>query len=802
MNRPRFHKVIADLWGNRVRSVLVVASISIGLFAIGVISTLHLVLTGDMSSGYAAVNPANIRIGASPLTDDMIEHLQRIPGIRQAVGVERMNLRLEASPGEWIAIEIKAVEDPAENAIDQVRLLSGKWPPADREIAIDEYKLSDTNANVGDTVRIELPSGTVRALKLVGVIQDQTIGSSGIAAGFFLAPVQGYISMDTAEWLEAPPLYNAANLTVDGDATDEEYLWQVAKRVRHDLESNGIQVFSTSVRSPYDHPNKTFVDAVVVVLLLLGALIVFLSGFLITNTLQALLTQQREQIGIMKTVGGRRRQVAGVYMGMIFLLGLVAFAVSAPLAHEVAYRLAEYLATEINFALGSRRLIPAALALQAALALFVPQIAGVWPIWQGSRVSVRQALSGFRVEKGGHEGWLSRQLARFSGIPRPILISFRNVFRNRARLILTLVTLSLGGAIFIATFNVRLSLQKHTDNISRYFIADVNVTTDRPQRVDEVQATLSALPQVSEVEGWATARSELVLADGAIGESVQLVAPPAESDLVEPIVLAGRWIQPGDQNAVTLSERFTDTFPDMKVGDTLRLQVAGEEYDWVVVGFFQLAGKSGGYLAYTSYQYLSQLVGRPNQATDFRVVSNRPNLTRSEQDQLGTMIEDQLESRGISVREVSAGESMHEIASDGFAILTAFLLFLAILTALVGSIGLTGTMSLNVMERTREIGVMRAIGASNKILVRMVLVEGVTMGLLSWLMGSALAIPISKLMGDGVSRALFDAPSTFVLTFTGFGLWLLVVALLSGLASVMPALSAARLTIREVLAYE
>jgi putative ABC transport system permease protein len=84
----------------------------------------------------------------------------------------------------------------------------------------------------------------------------------------------------------------------------------------------------------------------------------------------------------------------------------------------------------------------------------------------------------------------------------------------------------------------------------------------------------------------------------------------------------------------------------------------------------------------------------------------------------------------------------------------------------------------------------------------MVLVEGVTMGFLSWVLGSALALPISKLMGDSVSLALFDAPSAFAFTFTGFGLWLLVVAVLSGLASVMPALSAARLTIREVLAYE
>jgi putative ABC transport system permease protein len=121
---------------------------------------------------------------------------------------------------------------------------------------------------------------------------------------------------------------------------------------------------------------------------------------------------------------------------------------------------------------------------------------------------------------------------------------------------------------------------------------------------------------------------------------------------------------------------------------------------------------------------------------------------------------------------------------------------------MVGSIGLAGTMSMNVMERTREIGVMRAIGASNGILMSMVMVEGVLIGLISWLLGSLLAFPISKLMADSISLALFDAPSNLGFTPTGFLIWLVVVVILSILASVMPARSAARLTIREVLAYE
>jgi putative ABC transport system permease protein len=142
------------------------------------------------------------------------------------------------------------------------------------------------------------------------------------------------------------------------------------------------------------------------------------------------------------------------------------------------------------------------------------------------------------------------------------------------------------------------------------------------------------------------------------------------------------------------------------------------------------------------------------------------------------------------------------LASDGFSILTAFLLFLAALTALVGSIGLAGTMSMNVLERTREIGIMRAIGATNKILLRMVIIEGLLIGILSWILGSLLAFPISKLLSDSISNAIFGSASNFGMTPTGFLIWLGAVVVLSALASAAPARSATRLTIREVLAYE
>jgi putative ABC transport system permease protein len=86
--------------------------------------------------------------------------------------------------------------------------------------------------------------------------------------------------------------------------------------------------------------------------------------------------------------------------------------------------------------------------------------------------------------------------------------------------------------------------------------------------------------------------------------------------------------------------------------------------------------------------------------------------------------------------------------------------------------------------------------------MKMVIVEGMIIGLVSWLLGTLLAFPISKVMADSIAMSLFDSPSNLGFTPTGFILWLGAVIVLSVLASVMPARKAARLTIREVLAYE
>lgn len=802
--RPRWQKVFSDLGSNRTRSLLVIASITIGLFAIGVIATLYLVISEDMRAGYSSSNPANLFVSTGPIDEVLVDHIGRLEGVGRAEGAGNFRLRLAGRPGEWIELGVKAVPDLAAMQINQVGLLEGAWPSSDHEIVFEQSKLSDTHARLGDKVVVELPSGKTRQMTLVGVVQDQTIGVEGGSGGFFTAPVQGYVIQDSLEWLgqEQPDLFNTLYVTLDHKTEDLVGIDHLAVQVRDRLEKNGVPVFNTIARSSYAHPNQTLVDAIIGVLFVLGLLVVCLSGFLITNTLQALLDQQMEQVGVMKTVGASQAQIASVYMVLILIFGLLAVAIAVPLANQTAFRLLDLLAGQVNISLQGDRVIPEVVGLQIILALLVPQLAAFLPIWQGTRISVRAALSGIRDNAVPRRSRFDHWITGIQRLSRPMRISLRNTFRRKGRLLLTLTTLSLGGAVFIATFNVQISMGNYIDLIAGYFLADVNVSFGRPYRTADIEQQLAEVPGVAYVEGWTAARSQMIQPDGSTGESVDILAPPAGSPLVNPVVVAGRWIQPGDHNALVLTDHFHSNYPDVRIGDTLRLRINGRDTDWVVVGFFQLAGKVSGLLGYTNYDYLAGLTGQTNRATSFRIVAAEIGLDRTGQEHMARQIETHLRQNGYSIADIATGASLSTTASEGFAILTAFLLFLAGLTALVGSIGLTGTMSMNVMERTREIGVLRAIGADNPALMKMVIVEGMLIGVLSWLLACLLAFPISKVMADSISLALFDSPSNIGFTATGFAIWLVIVMILSVLASAMPARKAANLTIREVLAYE
>jgi putative ABC transport system permease protein len=808
--KPRWRKVFLDLFENKGRTALVVLSIAVGVFSIGVIAGTYVIISNDMSVTYAANNPANIEFRMDDFDNDMLTTIRNTRGIEDAEGRRVVNMRVrEMDREKWTTLDIIAVDDFNENKVNLLNLISGQIKPGKDEVILERDALDDLDIQDGQDLLFELPDGTTKSLKVVGIVLDPTTGADD-----FLAPPFGYITMDTLRTLRQPELFNRVYATVSENQDNMVHIRAVGADLKDRIEKVDYIVTRTRFSKTHEHPMASIINAVLGILMALGVLIVFLSSSLIANTLNALLNQHMRHIGVIKLVGGRNRQVLGMYFVLILVFGFLALLIAVPLGGQGAYWLAEFIADKMSFSLLGYRIVPIAFVIQIVVGLLVPIVAGLAPVIGGARVTVLRAISGDLTmdEKQAEESperesrWerfqtrVTNALARRGiHIPRPLLISLRNTFRRRGRLMLTLFTLTMGGAIFIAVFNVRVSLYDYMGAIGQYFRADVTVDFDEAYRLREVEQYLMQVDGVEKVEGWQYASVEALLPDDTVADNISLLAPPAESALVQPILIEGRWLHPDDVRKMTVSETILKEFPDLKAGDTLHLKVNGQEEDWQVVGIFKFIGQQGT-IGYAPFEYISGMNNQRNRAYSYRIVTVRHD--RAYQDMMADYLDNYLRDHGFKVRKSEAGLASLDTALESLDILVTFLLIMALLTASVGSMGLTGTMSMNVLERTREIGIMRSIGAKDSVIMRTVIAEGMVIGLISFVLAVILSVPFTYLLSTIVSVSIFETPIKIVFTFMGYGIWIALVLVLSALASVVPAQNAARLTIREVLAYE
>jgi len=810
--RPRWRKVISDLLDNKVRTVLVVLSIAVGVFAIGVLAGTYVIISEDLGLTYAANNPSNMEIRLDDFDQSLLHTVQKFDGVKDAEARRVFTLLVRPlGRSKWTAVDVVALENFGENKVNLLDPISGQSIPGEDQILLERDVLDEFQIAPGEILEIRLKDETVKEIQVAGVVQDSSTGAID-----FLSPPLAYIQMENLNFFNEPDLYNRLFATVDVTGQDDdEYIRAVLADLTEKIEKNDYSVYRSFVSKTHEHPLESTINAVLGILMALGVLIVFLSSSLIANTLSGLLNQHLRHIGVMKLIGGQNRIIFRMYLVLLLIFGALALVIAVPAGGQGAYSLAQFVADKMGFTLLGYRFVPLSLALQVAVGILVPLVAGFVPVIRGSRVTVQKALDGNGIRSGvegdpdGKESGsrfeqfqlkATRALAdRGIRVPRQLLISLRNTFRQRGRLILTLFTLTMGGAIFISVFNVRVTLFDYVQKIGNYFLADVTLDFERPYRLEEIKAYGYQDPRVVHVEGWTFASSEILYPDGSTAENISILAPPADSDLVYPMLVEGRWIQPGDERVIAISEGIYNYYPDLQIGDRIPLKFKGKQEQWQVAGVFKFIGLEG-VIAYTPYDYISREQNLANRSFSYRFVTEKHD--REYQNMMARELDAYFRDQGFHVQQATPGLSTLDSAAESLDILITFLLIMALLTATVGSMGLTGTMSMNVLERTREIGIMRSIGATDREIIRMVIVEGLLIGLISFGLAILLAVPFTYLLSSIVSNAVFATPIAVEFTYLGYVIWLGLVILLSSLASVLPARSAARLTIREVLAYE
>jgi len=340
------------------------------------------------------------------------------------------------------------------------------------------------------------------------------------------------------------------------------------------------------------------------------------------------------------------------------------------------------------------------------------------------------------------------------------------------------------------------------ERVNQNFLGDVTLSFGKPYKVDLMQSVLRAqIPGVVGVEGWGGTQGEIRGQNDELVTNLTISAPPQDTQLLQPEFVAGRWLLPNENRAMVVADSIYKFYPALKPGDKLTVKLAGHpDEQWVVVGIFRFTSVLGDPIAYADFNFIANKIGLPDQAFSFRIITQDHDA--ASQKVLAQCIDSFLSDRHYAVQGIETGTSLRETTSTALNTLIIFLLIMAILTAVVGSIGLTGTMSINVLERTREIGVMRTIGAVDSVIMQSVIIEALIIGLITWVLAIGLSFPISTALLTIIGQAMMGSAVKMVFTPLGLLLWLVIVVVLSIFASILPAWNAARLTINEVLAYE
>jgi len=792
----RWKKIWVDFWGSKSRTALTILTILVGTIAVGFNANLSEYMLESMDEDYLSSLPSEAQISAYPLDDDLVKAASEVPGVDAVEGRNVMELELVHPTEKDITVLLTKVEDPTKlttNLIHPVRGENSMPALGDKEVLIDS-SAEVLGYKPGDTITIKLEDGKRRDLILAGYIHDVT--GPPYAFSKYLS---GYVSLDTFVWMGGPESYNLLAVSVAERQTDVEHVTAVAQAVADRMERGGVTVNYVNVYQPGHHFAYNIMQGVFFVLGVLGYLTVLLSSFLIVNTITALMTQQTRQIGIMKAIGGMTSQVFVMYLVLILTFGLIALLIGIPLAGSIAEFIGVGMSQMLNFYTKPFSPYPSAVIQQFIVAIVVPFLAALWPIYNSVRITVREAISDYGL--GGNPTQRRKEVSRGTlFIPRPMRLSLRNVFRRKLRLILTLTSLILAGSIFIGVYNLWASFDKTIEEIQRYIFADINISFNRYYRFDEVGSIAESIPGVIGVEGWTDVPGTLIRNPQDEGMQIMFVAPPSTSKLIDPVITAGRWLTTGDENAVVVGQHLTQVLPDLKLGDWLNIKIDDQETRWQIIGFYTIVGNVNPPLLYVNYEYISWLVGKPGQVYSIRV------LTKQHDALFQRMASDQIiaafQSGGIQVGTILLGADFVNSQTATTDIFVYFMLVMAGMIAIVGGLGLAGTMSINVLERTREIGVMRAIGASNGDIQSIVIAEGLVIGIISWAISIFTSLPITIVLCWGVGMALLTAPMPSTFVVDGILVWLLLTAFLSIIASALPARQASRLTVRDTLAYE
>lgn len=809
-------KLRRDLGAAWSRLLLMVIAIAVSLTVFGGVLFAWAAMGRETSNAYMGTEPASATILLDRAID--VEQMAAIaaevrtrPGVIGATGRTQFSSEVEVN-GHLrnipLQVFVAAPDDPLRMARFYVQ--RGSWPPAPGDVFVGRDSLTLLDVAVGDTVTVETPSGEHLRLRVAGTVYDPSL-----SPGPQEQTGRGYLSTASLATSAGPPVLDQLKIQVAGrgqatPSRDRDAVVAVAADVGKWLQRKyGLTIREIQVPEPYKHPHQFQADSLLLTLLAGGAAALLLSTILVANMLNGLFTQHIPQIGIMKAIGARSGQIGRLYLAMTLLVA----AAATLLALAPAVLIGRVLLSQIFGFLGIQATSLAApwwtYAVILAAGLGLPPMMALIPLVKASRITVRAAIDhrGLGSNPSAATGVLAR-LSRISRLDRGLLMALRNTIRRPARFLLSVGLLASAGMVFVAGMSLSASVQAVEQEQTEQRNWDVDVQLASPASTDKLRTMLEQVPGISRVEGLnivptgVAGPGQIPLTrtypDQGHGRVSLIAVPSRTTTFTLPRLLEGRWLNPGEAGAVVLNQiARNNTVPNVHAGDTVQLTIGGKPTIWRVVGIAQ--EKGGGSAVYTTAEGFAGALGQPQRVNQLRIATDRHDeQTRTA---VAAVADRSLTAAGVDVRSAASVSRREAISEGHLGPIITIVMAIAVAMGVIGGIGLASTMSANILDRTREFGVMHAIGARPARVRRIVIAEGVFLALASVLVAAIPTVGLTAVLGAGLGNLFFSAPLPFRISILAIGIWTAVAILGAILATDAAATRASRLTVREALAY-
>lgn len=727
---------VADLLRRPARTVFAVLTLAIAVASISFFAVPTLIddaMQDEVREGRLA--DVAVRMRPVELSESDLAALEGLPNVtalepRSSVDV-RVLIGERRAPARVIG-----VRDFADQDVDIVRVESGSAPgPGELLPDVQDDNTGVYDGAAGDTVTLLgaageqadfTVSGRGRSLPGGEQVQDESV-------------VVLYAPATTVERVGGEPGYGELVLRLDDD--DPEAARATVEQLRRRLETvPGFTGFTDlpAIREPGSWPGQADTEKFAQLLGVITVLALISAVVLVSNTLSTLVAEQTREIGVMRAVGARRRQVALVYVRTSLLLGAVGAVTGTLLGILLSSVLARYFAAtfwavEVGPGVDLRVVLVSLL-----VGLVAPPLAALPAIRRALGVDLREALEATGSATGGTHA-VDRALRRTSFLPRVAQIGLRNAGRRKRRSVATavIVALAVGNLLAVlalaqaATDTTRASWGSHLEDVQ------VSTSGDVPFGA-RARRTIVTTPGVAEAEP--------VLKNAVTLRGREAFVWGVEPDpLIDQRLAEGRWFDAQEDREgapVAVIERNIAQIAGIDVGDTVTLGTAVGEARFRIIGVATNQQEDGTVL-YVPLTTTRALLERPAAASDYWIRTD----SRSTDviDRTTSLLEDRLAAQGYEVAsEIRYVAERDEVAANSS--LTTTIAVLGFLIVAMSMVGLANAITTNVLERTREIGILRSIGARARDIRRIFTTEGVVLALAGWLVGIPLGYLLTRLI--------------------------------------------------------